>query len=494
MNPITLPISELKPVLTGLGKIIDKRLRASVLDCIRIERTRTGQIELAATDLNTYAIARLDTPTQGDPVAFLIPYEDLHNVAKSCGRGDSLIVAPSEDGVAIRFPVGGQMIEHRCQSAPVRDFPAVAEIPGEPIAIDASLKGSFGEALSCASVDPTRPILNAAFVDVTNPQGHYIVATDGQHLFSSNSFRLPLKDSLIIPSHRFLGWKDFVNDGEWTLRAGVTEQDQPPRFEIASDHWRFTSLSLDGSYPNWRAVIPDYGSAMTTVNLDPASISEVIRMIARMPEHDSEHHAIGLEISGNRCSLLGKSPSSEQWTQIELPRAKATGADMKIFLNRNFLTKALRIGLTRIEVIDPATPLRFSNAGRQMIVMPVHGGGRAPVQSAPVAEARVTAEPETIATTPPSSTTKPETRKPMPQIETSAQAVAPDKTPETTPKPALEMALSQIEAVKAHYREAIRSLTDLTDLLRQAAREQRASEKEFQSIRQTLRSLQSVRI
>lgn len=43
-------------------------------------------------------------------------------------------------------------------------------------------------------------------------------------------------------------------------------------------------------------------------------------------------------------------------------------------------------------------------------------------------------------------------------------------------------------------RETLTGLTDLTNLLRQAVRDQRAGEKEVHQVRQTLRSLQSVRI
>ncbi len=62
------------------------------------------------------------------------------------------------------------------------------------------------------------------------------------------------------------------------------------------------------------------------------------------------------------------------------------------------------------------------------------------------------------------------------------------------PKPALETALVQIDTIKAGFREAIADLNKLTDLLKQAAREQKAGDREVQSVRQTLRSLQSVRI
>ena len=58
----------------------------------------------------------------------------------------------------------------------------------------------------------------------------------------------------------------------------------------------------------------------------------------------------------------------------------------------------------------------------------------------------------------------------------------------------LELALDQIETIKGSYREAVRGLNGLAETLKQAQREQKTSTKEIQSVRQTLRSLQSVRI
>ena len=62
------------------------------------------------------------------------------------------------------------------------------------------------------------------------------------------------------------------------------------------------------------------------------------------------------------------------------------------------------------------------------------------------------------------------------------------------PKPALDTALAQLEVVRGDFRNAIAGLNKLGDLLRQVQRESKASDKEISSVRQALRSLQSVRI
>ena len=506
MNPITIPMAELKPALAGLGKIINRRVTMPVFGCVRIARTREGQIELAATDLDTSAVVQLDTPAQGEPTAFLIPFEDLNNVAKSCGRQDVLIVTPVEENrVAIRFPVGGQMIEHQCNSMPIREFPEIDSVRAEPIQLSDALRAAIQDALECASIDPTRIILNGACLDVSNPAGHYLVATDGSHLFSSNSFTLPLKDSIIIPTHRFLGCKEFTHDGAWTLRSAKPDQDLPPQFEIASRHWRFISSSRDGHYPNWRAVVPDSGSVKTTLEIEKGAVADIIQTIARMPDHDPKHHAIGLEIEGRQLSLIAKSPGSESWTRVELSGVKATGNDVRIFLNRQFLTKALRFGLTRIEIIDALSPLRFSNGGRQMIVMPVRASNESqakpdeasPKPQEPAADPNQSTPPpdsgSAAPTTPlPLRAEKPETKSMTENNGATRSTTAASSAP--AEKSPLESALAHIESIRAEFRNAIAGLNKLGELLKQTAREQKASEKEIQSVRQTIRSLQGVRI
>jgi hypothetical protein len=44
MNPITIPVAELKPALTGLSKVIHVRATMPVLQCIKLERTAEGWI------------------------------------------------------------------------------------------------------------------------------------------------------------------------------------------------------------------------------------------------------------------------------------------------------------------------------------------------------------------------------------------------------------------------------------------------------------------
>jgi DNA polymerase III sliding clamp (beta) subunit (PCNA family) len=104
-------------------------------------------------------------------------------------------------------------------------------------------------------------------------------------------FRLPLKKSVIIPNHKFLGWKEFNNDGEWQMKV------DDKSVQLSSRRWRFISKQIDGNYPNWRQTIPNTADAKTHIILDPAKLETLIKLIQRMPCHDPDKypdHRLGI--------------------------------------------------------------------------------------------------------------------------------------------------------------------------------------------------------
>jgi hypothetical protein len=212
-------------------------------------------------------------------------------------------------------------------------------------------------------------------------------------------------------------------------------------------------------------------------------------MIQRMPCDDPVDFAIGLEYSDKKLRLLGRSPNAENWTKVEIPEVKETGKDVTIFLNRHLLTKALQFGLTTAEIIDGMSPMRFINEGRQMIIMPTRPTVANAEVTAP-ASPEPEAEGEAVNPAPdqPAAPAASSERKPMPKSSNGNG----DHQP--ADKPALETALEQVEGVKTSIKSAVTGLNELLDTLKQVQREQKATDKEVQSVRTTLEKLQSVKL
>ena len=484
MQPITLPMAELKPALSGLSKLIRKS-GLPVLKTIKVERTADGWIALTATDLDAFTTVRLEQPAQGEPFTILVPYEELTRTVKTCAKNDNILVAPGANNTGfIQYGLGTQLAEIEFESLPVTEFPETPRINGDAFPIPAALRTSIHEALECCSTDPTRAILNGVCIDVSKSGAHYVVGTDGRHLFSSNSFNLPLKTSLIIPSHKFLEWSVFNGDGEWQMKVGAAAKNERARFQIASRRWRFISNPHEGNYPNWRQVIPDAGESKTVIEMNPQTLDALLQTIQRIPCHDVVNNTIGIAITDAKLHILGKSTGSTDWTRVPIEGAKCTGKDTTVFLNRELLSKALGFGLARMDIIDATSPLRLSDGGRQMIIMPIRTES-ATAKPAPAPAAEQTNPPPQPAEQPKEDkTTMPENNN------TNASRIP--ETKET--KPSLDTALAQLEVVRGDFRNAIAGLNKLGELLRQSQRETKASGKEIESVRQTLRSLQSVRI
>ena len=59
---------------------------------------------------------------------------------------------------------------------------------------------------------------------------------------------------------------------------------------------------------------------------------------------------------------------------------------------------------------------------------------------------------------------------------------------------ATKEALEKVETIKIQLRDLLGELTDLSGLLKSAEKEKRSTEKEVASVRQTIRSLQGVKL
>jgi DNA polymerase III sliding clamp (beta) subunit (PCNA family) len=495
MKPITLPVAELKPALTGLGKVLNGRTTLAILSNIKVERTHDGWIALTSTDLDRWATVRLEHPAEGPPATVLLPFDQLSQLVKSCGKGESIEVMSSGDHTLIHFPLGDTLGESKVPFVSPDEFPQTPRLRNEAIPLSSTLRESLLEAMDCASVDSTRYVLNGTFIDARDSKANYVVATDGKHLYSANSFTLPLKESVIIPTHKFLEWKEFASDGEWQMRVG------DKHLQLSSRRWRFITKTIEGNYPDWHAPIPNPADAKTVITLDPAKLETLIKLIQRMPCHDDRYHTLGLEWKGGQFMLMGKDKPQEDWLRVPVPDIQGRGPDVTAFLDRNYLTKGFGYGLNTISLISAVAPIRLHSGGKQMIVMPVRANdtepASAPAKPAPppaVVTAASSPQPPPKAeqhttTTPPMQTHPPSNGKTHQGANGSTNG-----TDKTEAKSTLEAALLQVEGIKAGFRETINQLSKIGDSIRAAMREQKSGEKEIQGIRQTLRSLQSVRI
>jgi DNA polymerase III sliding clamp (beta) subunit (PCNA family) len=475
MKPIPLPVAELKSALSGIGKVIPQRSTLPILQHVKVERTHDGWTALTGTDLDRFVTMRLEHPTEGPPCSVLVPFDQLQQLTKNCGRDERLLIDLTEHGPVIKFALADNLGESKVKPMPVGEFPETPRLRSEPIPMPPTLRTTIHEAMTCTSTDSTRYVLNGTFIDASNPKGFYVVGTDGKHLYSANSFTLPVKNSLLIPNHKFLGWKEFNNDGEWQMKA------DNQHVQFSTRRWRFISKQIDGTYPNWRQTVPNPADAKTVITLDPAQLDTLIKLIQRMPCHDDRYHSLGLEWKAGQFLLLGKDSASEPWLRVPVPDVKATGPEITIFVNRKLLIKALQFGLNTISLIDPVTPMRFHSQGKQMIVMPLR------LECAPTPPPP-NQQPAPVRAIPAPAVAPPQPPKPMITHPTSEEPPA-----NGSPSP-LEEALDLTLQIRDKFTDGFNLLRDLSTKLKAVHRDHKISSREFNSVRSTLRSLQGLKL
>ena len=494
---ISISVSDLKPALAGLSKVVSGKAPLEPLRCVRVDAT-PERVTLMGTDLEVYARYAVPEFQCDTTVSFLLPLDRLQAVSRRFPPRTVLNLEPGR----ISCDLGTGRVSENVEAPKVEEFPQEPEFATEPVALPEAFARRFSEALGCSSTDSTRYVLNGALLDVSGPAdaGHYLVGTDGRHMFSANSFTLPIQESAIIPSYKILLWRGLV-DVPWALAS----EKKGALVRIAAGDWTLTMKTIDGTYPNWRQVVPNSLQHRTTVKLPDGH--EFTRIVNGLPGGELKDSPVDLVIEGGSVSVKDTAGGSS----IVLAGAKATGPDMKIRLNRDYLTKAFDYGLTSIGLIDALSPLHFTCEGRQMVVMPLRvaealaaeaeQAAPSPESDTPETENQPAPEPSATETTAPPEP-QPE-RKPMtetnghngaatPYINGATRSTAP--VPPAADKPAIEAAIDKLDTFKATFREALVGLTELTTLLKQSVRDQKTGEKEINQVRQTLRSLQGVRI
>ncbi|MFZ4777307.1 MAG: hypothetical protein ACOYM3_18220, partial [Terrimicrobiaceae bacterium] len=461
---ISIPVSELKPALAGLAKVVSGKSSLECLRCVRVDAT-PERVTLLGTDLEMYASVVLPEAFTEKSTSFLLPLDRLQAIVRRVSPSTFLYLEAGKISCDLGTGRVGEIIN--CPG--VEEFPVEPEFNAKTVSLPESFPRRFAEAMGCSSTDATRYILNGIQLDVSGPEdaGHYLVGTDGRHLFSANSFTLPLQESVTIPNHKLLLWRGLA-DVPWAM-AGEKKKDNVLVRIVAGD-WTLTTKTIEGSYPNWRQVVPHFRQHRTTITLPEEHGFK--KLVNGLPGGELKDKPVDLLIEGGTVSVKDTTGGS----CIRLEGAEAKGPDVTTRLNRDYLTKAFDYGLTNIGLIDATSALQFTREGRQMVVMPLRVADIPPPED--LTDKQAPAEPaeNTAASGPqPESKTMTETNgAATPHLNGATRSITP--VIPAAEKPAIEAAIDKLDAFKVTFREALVGLTELTTLLKQSVREQKAGE------------------
>jgi DNA polymerase III sliding clamp (beta) subunit (PCNA family) len=487
---IEMPVAALRSTLQGLGKVVNRSSTLPVLGCVKAILEANGEVSLQATNLEDFATCSLGKIENGKPGELLVPFEEFQKVVKGCRADQFVKLIGSGENTCIRYPIGSSHIDKPVNRIELKEWPEVPKSAEPVLQVTEELKSALKQAFECASDDPSRFVLQGAYLDVEDPKAHYVVATNGRIMFSANSFNLSLKESLIIPDRKFLSWTGFMEDGDCTL--GVRKEKETGYVQLKSDHWTFITRQIEGSYPKWKQVVPS-GAPLTRLSFNEEAVAFLLNAIPKMPDGDAENHSIQLVIQDNHLVLQSRHHVADNWTTLPVVGAGVVGKSETVALNRRFVIQALKLGLVNLEIHADGKPVIFKEGGKRMVIMPLRREvePKPEVASKPVTPAEPVSSSETTTSQPVTTTTQPTERI------SSMSKAATSETKETVQNPntsAFEQLKTQIETIKETLKGVVGDLNEVLKTVTQAHREKKTTEKEMETIRESLREIQQIKV
>ena len=238
---IEVTVRDLRQILTGFGKVISRSAPDAVLGCVRCIADGSGNADLAATGGDTWASIRLLGVATEGKAEFLVPIARLKEFTKPAKPSEIVTLTPAKSGVEIKTGSRSRLVN----SPPAAEFPQPPVFTGKGHPLPPGAIRAINEAFRCASTDTTRHVINGVSLD-TSRKGHHIVGTDGRHLYTANSFKLPLPKPAILAPNRILDWKPIKEAEGWKFRTVRDKQNRGGSYEITAGALRIIGKLVDG--------------------------------------------------------------------------------------------------------------------------------------------------------------------------------------------------------------------------------------------------------
>lgn len=244
----------------GLGIIehgLGKNATLPILEHVALY-AQTGKLVLTATDLEIAVTVSIPAKTDGED-SWTVPARILAGFINSLPEGP---VQMKKSGKTMS--IKGKQLSSKLHVGSIDDFPIIPELGDDAWKITvktAPIREAIEQVAVATAVTESRPELSGISLAAEGTQ-LIIVATD--------TFRLALRTlpyddadtfSIILPTRAAQEFTRLFKDtGEVTLLIGENQ------FGVHGDDIEFTSRLIEGSFPDYQAILPQEADAVVVVN------------------------------------------------------------------------------------------------------------------------------------------------------------------------------------------------------------------------------------
>jgi hypothetical protein len=154
---------------------------------------------------------------------------------------------------------------------------------------------------------------------------------------------------------------------EGTVQIGRNEH----WLTLKLDPWTFhLKLLEEGRYPKVDEVVPAEDKITARCRFHPADAAFVLDGLSRLPGEEEQYKPVTVDLNGSVC-LRAKSEKQPQATELVLTNSSYQGEAMRLNTNRLYLTRALRLGFTEMQIVNPDQAYSCRDEKRTYVWMPL---------------------------------------------------------------------------------------------------------------------------
>lgn len=351
--------------------IVERRNTVPILANVLVKNSG-GLLSLTATDMDLDIVEGVPSVECSDG-ATTLPVHMLCDIVRKLPDGSQITL--KSDGDRAELACGRSQFTLPC--LPVEDFPVIGQgnLPHSFSMPVADLKELIDHTKFAMSTEETRYFLNGLFFHVavdgeSQENVLRIVATDGHRLAQA---QVPLPEgaaeipAVIIPRKTVVELRKLLDEVNEPITIGISQN----KISFAFGGVRLTSKLIDGTFPDYKKVIPQNNDKILTVNTK--AFAEAVDRVATIST--DKIRAIKLHITSSQITLTAAGADSGR-AQEELETVYG-GQTLEIGFNSRYLLDIIaqiqteRTALALSDVAAPTIVTEPNSTDALYVIMPM---------------------------------------------------------------------------------------------------------------------------
>jgi len=135
--------------------------------------------------------------------------------------------------------------------------------------------------------------------------------------------------------------------------------------------WTFL-LTIDATsrYPNVFTIIPRKSAQATRLHINHKDAGYLMATLPKLSGRDDEHSPITLDL-GTQVAVRARDAEQEGITEVVLAHSTVVGPPVRLSLDRDYLLRMLKLGLTELQVTAADKPVLAMDQARAYVWMPL---------------------------------------------------------------------------------------------------------------------------